>query len=112
MRYKLQHERQKNRIAPLLEIIDICLSPGYNIQNITLTIHKISNIMTSKELIKKLKKDGWRVIRIKGSHYILKKEDRIEVVPFHSKDLPKGLVDAISKRTGLAPYSKEGKIND
>ncbi|WP_332461305.1 type II toxin-antitoxin system HicA family toxin, partial [Leptospira chreensis] len=32
--------------------------------------------MTGKELIKVLKKDGWELDRITGSHHILKKKDK------------------------------------
>lgn len=31
--------------------------------------------MTSKELISLLEKNGWKVVRVKGSHHQLKKEE-------------------------------------
>ena len=58
--------------------------------------------MSSKELLKKLKKDGWIEERVEGSHHVLKKGDRTEVIPVHgNKDIPKGLLNAILKRTGV-----------
>ncbi|MCK4761190.1 MAG: type II toxin-antitoxin system HicA family toxin [Candidatus Aminicenantes bacterium] len=58
--------------------------------------------MKGKEVIAMLKKEGWIVKRITGSHYIMKKEGfRLVPVPFHSKDLKPGLLNAISKQTGI-----------
>lgn len=57
--------------------------------------------MKGKELVKLLSKNGWEIDRINGSHYIMKKDGRIEIIPMHNTDLPKGLLIAILKRTGL-----------
>ncbi len=57
--------------------------------------------MKDKDLLKALIKDGWEVIRIKGSHHVLKKGDQIEVIPIHGQDVPTGLLNKILKRTGL-----------
>lgn len=57
--------------------------------------------MKDKDLLKALIKDGWEVIRIKGSHHVLKKGDQIEVIPIHGQDVPIGLLNKILKRTGL-----------
>jgi len=57
--------------------------------------------MTSKEIIKLMKDNGWKVKRIKGSHYIMEKNSDIEIIPYHSTDLKKGLEHAILKRLGL-----------
>lgn len=57
--------------------------------------------MKDKDLLKALMKDGWEVIRIKGSHHVLKKGDQIEVIPIHGQDVPTGLLNKILKRTGL-----------
>ena len=57
--------------------------------------------MKGKELIKLLKNDGWRIDRINGSHHVMKKGDKTEIIPVHNKDLPIGLANAIMKRTGL-----------
>lgn len=42
--------------------------------------------MRGKELISLLQKNGWTLIRIKGSHHIMKKGNQIEVIPVHDKE--------------------------
>ncbi|MCR0362665.1 type II toxin-antitoxin system HicA family toxin [[Clostridium] innocuum] len=48
--------------------------------------------MTSKQMVKLLKQNGFIEIRQAGSHKILNNPvtNRSVVVPFHAKDLPKG----------------------
>lgn len=57
---------------------------------------------SSRKLLKKLEKDGWRVVRINGSHHTLKKKGvRHPIVLVHpKKDLPIGLVKRIYKDAG------------
>ena len=43
--------------------------------------------MTGKELVKQLQKKGWEIERTNGSHYIMKKGNQTEIVPYHTKDL-------------------------
>jgi predicted RNA binding protein YcfA (HicA-like mRNA interferase family) len=58
--------------------------------------------MNGKEVLKKLKKNGWCVLRTQGSHFRLGKKDKRVTVPIHgSKDLGKGLLAAITKQTGV-----------
>lgn len=57
--------------------------------------------MKDKDLLKLLKKNGWTVVRINGSHHILQKEGKTTVVPVHGKDVPTGLLNTILKETGL-----------
>ncbi len=57
---------------------------------------------SGKEIIKRLIADGWRIDRIHGSHYVMAKGDRTEVIPVHgNQDMKPGLLAAILKRTGL-----------
>jgi predicted RNA binding protein YcfA (HicA-like mRNA interferase family) len=59
---------------------------------------------SGKDLIKFLEAHGWQVVRIKGSHHILKKEDceSLLTVPCHgNKDLPKGILNSLLKDAGL-----------
>lgn len=58
--------------------------------------------MKDKDLLKLLKKNGWAVVRIKGSHHILQKDGKTTVVPIHGKDVPTGLLKTILKETGLS----------
>ena len=57
--------------------------------------------MKGKELVKLLRKNSWEIDRIHGSHDIMKKGSRTEIIPVHNTDLPVGLLNAIKKRTGI-----------
>ncbi len=60
--------------------------------------------MTGKELLKLLKKNGWQVVRIKGSHHIMKNPSRPGaqlVVPVHTGELPAGTTESILKKANL-----------
>ena len=57
--------------------------------------------MKDKDLMKALLKDGWELVRVKGSHHVFKKGEKTETIPIHGKDMPTGLLNAILKRTGL-----------
>lgn len=59
--------------------------------------------MTPQEMIKLLKKNGFEIISQNGSHVKLKNTEagKTIIVPYHSKDLKKGLEQAILKQAGL-----------
>ena len=59
--------------------------------------------LTPKEMIKLLKKNGFIVVSQNGSHVKLMNPEpgRTVIVPYHSKDLKKGLEQAILKQAGL-----------
>lgn len=59
--------------------------------------------MTSLDMIKLLKKNGFLVISQNGSHIKLKNPitTKTVIVPYHSKDLKKGMEQAILKQAGL-----------
>jgi len=59
--------------------------------------------MTGKELLKILKKNGWVLDRISGSHHIMVKDTKRSIpVPLHGKkDIPKGLAMSILKQAGV-----------
>lgn len=57
--------------------------------------------MYPRELIKLLTKNGWQTISQNGSHVKLKNGNQTEIIPLHNKDLKKGLLTKIMKRTGL-----------
>ena len=59
-------------------------------------------IVTGRELIKFLKKHGWQLDRISGSHYIMKNQQKTLTIPVHGKkDIPKGTLNNILKEAGL-----------
>jgi Predicted periplasmic or secreted lipoprotein len=59
--------------------------------------------MTPKEMIRYLKKNGFVFERQRGSHVILKNSEtgKKAVIPYHSKDLKKGIEQKILKDAGL-----------
>lgn len=59
--------------------------------------------MTPKEMIKLLKQNGFQVVSQNGSHVKLRNPQtgRQTTVPYHSKDLKKGLEKEILKQAGL-----------
>ena len=60
--------------------------------------------ITSKDIIKVLEKEGFKLDRIKGSHHIYYHPEsrRRAVIPFHKKDSPKGTILEILKRAGIS----------
>lgn len=60
--------------------------------------------MNGKQIIAKLKIEGWVLVRIEDSHHIMKNPEanRKVPIPVHgSKDIQIGLVKAIEKQTGV-----------
>lgn len=59
--------------------------------------------MDSRALIKELKRDGWELARINGSHHHFRHPTKpgTVTVPHPKKDLKTGLVRGIRKSAGL-----------
>jgi len=58
--------------------------------------------MNAKEIIKRLKRKNWQVVRIRGSHHLLSNGLKTVSVPVHGKkDIGIGLLKAIEKQTGV-----------
>ena len=58
--------------------------------------------VTGVEMIKKLKGLGFKIIKIsKSSHYHMTKNDAYVIVPYHHKELGKGLYNQILEDAGL-----------
>jgi mRNA interferase HicA len=54
--------------------------------------------MKSSEFHRLVKKNGWNLIKVEGSHYIYEKDRQTYPVPFHgSKELGKGLEKKMRK---------------
>jgi len=60
-------------------------------------------VLTAKKLIKVLEKLNFQLDHKTGSHFIFydSKSKRRVVVPFHTKDLPKGTILNIIKHAGI-----------
>ena len=58
--------------------------------------------MSGKELLKLLIKNGWKEVRVDGSHHIVKKGTQEISVPVHgNKSMKVGLLNRIMKDAGL-----------
>lgn len=59
--------------------------------------------MTSREMINTLKKNGFEIVSQNGSHVKMNNptSNITVIVPYHCKDLKKGLEQAILKQAGL-----------
>lgn len=60
--------------------------------------------ISGKKLCQVVERFGWKLARIKGSHYIYTKENvsAIIVIPIHgNRDLPIGTLKSILKDSGL-----------
>jgi predicted RNA binding protein YcfA (HicA-like mRNA interferase family) len=60
-------------------------------------------MISSSEIIRMLRNDGWQVVRQKGSHVQLRhpsKPGRV-TVPHPNKDVPMGTLKSIEKQSGL-----------
>jgi predicted RNA binding protein YcfA (HicA-like mRNA interferase family) len=59
--------------------------------------------VSSTDIIRALKKAGWQLVRVTGSHHHFKHPTRPQVVtvPHPKKDIPTGTAHAILKAAGL-----------
>ncbi len=57
-------------------------------------------VLSGKELIKILEREGFQIVRQKGSHVSLRKDEFRTVIPLHS-ELSKGTLLGILKQCGL-----------
>jgi predicted RNA binding protein YcfA (HicA-like mRNA interferase family) len=67
------------------------------------TLYKVYYIlMSGKDFVKLLKKNGWILDRIKGSHHIMRKNRVSLSVPVHAnEDLKSGILNFLKKQAGL-----------
>jgi predicted RNA binding protein YcfA (HicA-like mRNA interferase family) len=58
--------------------------------------------MNGNEVIRRMKAEGWRQVRVRGSHHLMEKDGRVVPVPVHgSKEMGKGLLAEIERQTGV-----------
>jgi len=60
------------------------------------------NYMNSREVIRRLRADGWILVRVKGSHHQFKhpKRSGLVTVPHPRRDFPAGTLKAIGRQAG------------
>jgi len=54
----------------------------------------------SQKIISRLKREGFELVSVKGSHHKFRKGDQTIIVPHPKKDLPAGTAQAIAKQAG------------
>lgn len=54
----------------------------------------------SRKIIKRLEKEGFELVTVRGSHHKYRKGATVLVVPHPKKDLPLGTARAIAKAAG------------
>ncbi len=54
----------------------------------------------SRKIIERLKRDGFELVNVRGSHHKYRKENRTVIVPHPKKDLPRGTARAIARQAG------------
>ena len=61
--------------------------------------------MRSRDVIRLLEKDGWREVRVKGSHHHFSHPTKpgLVTVPHPKQEVPKGTLRGIFKQAGLKP---------
>ena len=54
--------------------------------------------ISGREMLRRYLQAGWRIVRIRGSHHILEKNNDHETIPVHgNKELDKGIEGALLK---------------
>ena len=57
--------------------------------------------MNSREIMQRLTRDGWKLIRTRGDHHVFRHPDGgIVVVPHPKRDIPIGTLRSIFKQAG------------
>lgn len=59
--------------------------------------------MNSREIIRRLEAEGWRVLRVKGSHHMMGHPNNplVIVVKHPEKDCPLGTLKKIERQSGV-----------
>jgi predicted RNA binding protein YcfA (HicA-like mRNA interferase family) len=62
-----------------------------------------ASTVTSTDVIRRLRDEGWTLARVKGSHYHFKHAKRpgIVTVPHPKKDIPLGTLRSIERQAGV-----------
>jgi predicted RNA binding protein YcfA (HicA-like mRNA interferase family) len=60
--------------------------------------------MKSREVIRRLKNDGWFVVNTEGSHVQLKHPEKLGrvTVPHPKSDIPTGTIKSIERQAGIS----------
>lgn len=64
------------------------------------------------ELIKYLEERGFETVHVKGSHHVLKLNDRQATVPLHHSEIGKGTLEEILARVGISVEEFKKDLKD
>ena len=67
--------------------------------------------MKSAEVLRRLREDGWRIVRTSGSHRQLRHAQKkgTVTVPHPKRDLPVGTLKSIEKQSGVSMARAQSK---
>jgi predicted RNA binding protein YcfA (HicA-like mRNA interferase family) len=69
--------------------------------------------ISGKEMVRFLEREGFEIVRVRGSHHFLQKEDLRTSVPVHSgKDMKVGTLRSILRDIQMTPTEFESRLND
>ena len=57
-------------------------------------------VRNSRDIVKRLKAEGFELVSVRGSHHKFRKGTTIVVVPHPKKDLPRGTAQNIARQVG------------
>lgn len=57
-------------------------------------------LRNSRDIVKRLKAEGFELVSVRGSHHKFKKGATVVVVPHPKKDLPRGTALNIARQVG------------
>jgi len=59
--------------------------------------------MKSREIVKRIEEDGWRLVRVTGSHHHFKRPTRkgLVTVPHPKSEIAQGTLKSIKKQAGI-----------
>ena len=57
-------------------------------------------LCNSRDIVKRLKAEGFELVSVKGSHHKFRKGTTVVVVPHPKKDLPRGTAANIARQVG------------
>jgi predicted RNA binding protein YcfA (HicA-like mRNA interferase family) len=57
----------------------------------------------SRRIIERLRRDGFELVSVRGSHHKFRKDGKTIVVPHPKKDLPAGTARSIARQAGWIP---------
>ncbi len=54
----------------------------------------------SRKIVERLRREGFELVSVRGSHHKYRKGDRVVIVPHPKKDLPLGTARNIARQAG------------